>query len=145
MKYADYLKNHTGCPFCELAQEKFITLPHAYLTFALAPYHEHHLLIIPTRHVESYVELTPEEREDMHELLLRGIQALKNVGYTDYTILLRDGGATYKSVPHLHINLIPCDAIGSLTHDGKERSVLEQFEIESLTQSVRKALAVSEI
>ncbi len=140
MKYTDYLKTHPGCHFCEPSQEKLAATSLAYLTFALAPYHEHHLLVIPKRHVESYLDVTDAEREEMHTLLVLGIRVLKKLQYTDYTILLRDGGATYKSVPHLHINLIPCDAIGSLTHDGKERLVLEPFEVDSLMTSVQQAL-----
>lgn len=140
MKYTDYLKEHSGCHFCALSQEKLDETDLAYQTFALAPYHEHHLLIIPKRHVESYLELTEAERGELHTLLVRGITALKKLQYNNYSVLLRDGGETYKSVPHLHINLIPCDAIGSLTHDGKERSVLEPFEIAALTESLHKAL-----
>lgn len=142
MKYADYLTAHTGdCHFCVLTHEKLIDTPLAYLTFAIAPYHEHHLLVIPTRHMETYLDLTNDEREAMHDLLVRAMKALKRLGYVDYSILMREGGAKYKSVPHLHMNVIPCDAIGSLTHDGKERAVLEPFEIATLKESLRKVLS----
>lgn len=145
MRYKDFLAHTHECPFCHLKQEEIVGLPDAFMTFALAPYHEHQLLVVPRRHTEEYLDLSTAEVRDVDLLLKQGVQILKYLGYANYSILLREGEASFKSIPHLHFNIIPCDLISSLNHKGEERSVLEDFEKASLLSSLieaKKALAL---
>jgi diadenosine tetraphosphate (Ap4A) HIT family hydrolase len=67
-----------------------------------------HTLIIPKRHVRSFFDLLPEEREDLLALLDRAKKHLDTVfAPQGYNIGINDGQAAGQTIPHLHIHLIP--------------------------------------
>ncbi len=125
MLYKDFLKTLTGCSFCEETKinKNIVENSSAYLTYAIAPYHKHHLLVVPRRHVEIILDLNEEEVADLEDLQKRGMQLLKKLGYSNMTIVEREGDNTAKSVPHLHTHLIPAARIGDLDHNGNEISI----------------------
>ena len=100
-----------------------------YLTYALAPYHPHHLLVIPKRHMLLFSDLTQNERGDIDVLVHSGFEALKHLGYENLTVLVREGNGSGKSIPHLHYHLIPNIRIGDIDHQGNERAVLSPEEV----------------
>src|SRR6185503_2965822 len=108
MKYIDYLKTLTQCPFCQDIQtRKLIENDEAFLTYAIAPYHKYHLLVIPKRHVESIKDLTQSENISISSLIAVAIKTLDKMGHSDCSVLCRDARALGKSVNHLHYNIIP--------------------------------------
>lgn len=107
MLYDDYLQKLEICPFCESDGRSFIDKKSACLTYAKAPYHPDHLLVIPKRHVVSLFDLTEEEESDINELIELGSEILKKLEYVNFTILVREGSNANKSIPHLHYHLIP--------------------------------------
>ena len=139
MNYTEFIQSSTECPFCHLKQEEILATSSAFLSYAIAPYHEHQLLVSPRRHTEEYLDLTQQEMEEIDSLLKKGVQILKHLGYKNYSILFREGEGYYKSVPHLHFNIIPCDLVGPLNHKGEERRVLECFETKNLLEALSKA------
>ena len=67
-----------------------------------------HTLVIPHRHVASFFELEPEEREGLLTLLDRAKAKLDyDLHPAGYNIGINDGAAAGQTVPHLHIHLIP--------------------------------------
>jgi len=67
-----------------------------------------HTLVIPVRHVPSFFDTTPEERESMLSLLEAAKQQLQSeFGPAGYNIGINDGAAAGQTVDHLHIHLIP--------------------------------------
>lgn len=135
MLYDDFLKARAGtsCPFCAHEHNRIITEnTHAFLTYALAPYHKHHLLVVPKRHVELILNLTLEEVTDMESLQEQGMRILKKLGYRNLTILEREGDNAAKSVPHLHTHIIPNVHIGDLDHVGQPRVVMTDEEADAL-------------
>jgi diadenosine tetraphosphate (Ap4A) HIT family hydrolase len=138
MLYSSWRRTHTHCPFCGLENRILKTVKHAYLTYALAPYAPNHLLVIPKRHVVSFLKLTKAEEKDIDTLLKLGASVLAKLKVKDFSILVRDGGNRAKSVPHLHYHIIPKHRIGDLDKDGKGRRVLTTRQIDLLMRKLRK-------
>ena len=138
MLYKKYLKEMTGCPFCKTKDRIFKENSQAFLTYAKAPYHPDHLLVIPKRHVTSFFDLTKEEKQKIDDLVSIGTKILKKLKYTNFTILVREGSKSNKSIPHLHYHLIPNIRMGDVDYKGKGRSILKDDEIAKLTKKINK-------
>jgi diadenosine tetraphosphate (Ap4A) HIT family hydrolase len=134
MLYKDYIKTVTECPFCK-RQEIFTENKSAYITYAIAPYHEGHLLVVPKRHIIDIEDVSLVERNDIDDLIVQGVVVLKKAGYEHLSVLVRDGRTDVekgnKSVDHLHYHIVPNIRIGDLDHVGKEREILEGESLNS--------------
>jgi diadenosine tetraphosphate (Ap4A) HIT family hydrolase len=65
-------------------------------------------LVIPRSHVDSFFNLTTEERVDLLGLLDQAKAGIeKEFKPATYNIGINDGPAAGQTVPHLHIHLIP--------------------------------------
>ena len=140
MLYHQYLKKLKFCPFCKSSGRIFLEREHAYLTYAKSPYHPHHLLVTPKRHLVSFFSLRPEEKKDIDELIKVGAGLLKKLKYRNFTVLVREGDQINKSIRHLHYHLIPNDRIGDLDHQGQPRKILSDEEIVSLSAQIHSLL-----
>ena len=143
MKYKDFLvdEKEKPCPFCATdVKEKIIENKTAYLTFALAPYHPDHLLVVPKRHVEHILDLTDEELADIDHLEDKGWALLQKLGYKSVSFIVREGDHSGRTVTHTHYHVIPEVRLGDVDHNGDERSILDPSEIPPLVARLRKAL-----
>jgi diadenosine tetraphosphate (Ap4A) HIT family hydrolase len=143
MLYAEFLKTITKCPFCNTKNRTIQENEHAFLTYALAPYSPYHLLVLPKRHIETFLELTDTETRDIEKLLRTGARLLELLGQTDYSILVRNGNNIGKSITHLHFHIVPNITIGSREHGGNERRVLTSTEIDALMRECTNVLTSS--
>jgi len=142
MNYKELLKTQTSCPFCEPTfNRKICEENNAYLTYSIAPYHKHHLLVVTKRHIENFEELKNNEIESINKILHIGVRALKSLGYKDYSILLRNGSGSDKSVEHLHYHIIPISIIGDLDHEGEERQVMTEGEINEFLNEFKNLIS----
>lgn len=142
MKYLDYLKTLTRCPFCDGTRSRIlIENDHAFLTYSLAPYHKYHLLIIPKRHVENIKDLTWDENVCVMALIVNGIKALDKFGHNNCTVLARDGQVLGKSIPHLHYHIIPGGQIEDVSLNLEVRQVLSEDEEESLMKELKEVMS----
>lgn len=141
MLYNIYLKKLKVCPFCENEDRIFISNRYAYLTYAKAPYHPHHLLVIPKRHVTSFFGINSSESKDIDKLIEIGAKILKKLKYNNFSILVREGDNSNKSIKHLHYHLIPDDRIGDLDHQGKPRRILSAEEIKKLSEKITSIIS----
>lgn len=67
-----------------------------------------HTLVIPKRHIDSFFELSDEERSALLCLLDQAKAGLDAELQPDaYNIGINDGPAAGQTVPHVHIHLIP--------------------------------------
>jgi len=131
MLYTEYLETVKECPFCVSNNRIIKENEHAFLTYSLAPYYEHHLLALPRRHVESFLELAEEEARDIEELVRAGAKLLELFGHEDYSILVRNGDDSGKSVKHLHYHVVPHVHIGNVDYGGADRRVMTESEIDA--------------
>ncbi len=142
MKYTEYVESLPigTCPFCASDDRRLIENETAYVTYALAPYHKHHLLIIPKEHKKSFFDLNAEEWGDIWDLAQRGSRLLRYLGYDHFSLMVREGKGSDKSVEHLHYHLIPNVRLGDLDHASKSRSVMSPEELQPLVAEMREAI-----
>jgi len=141
MKYSAYLKTLTTCPFCDgISPRILIENDGAILTYAQAPYHKYHLLVIPKRHIENIKDLAWDENVCIMALIVAGIRTLDGFGHNDCTVLARDGQALSRSVKHhLHYHIVPGGKITDISVDPKVRKMLSDTEEKSLKEELKKA------
>ncbi|MGA7801613.1 MAG: HIT family protein [Gammaproteobacteria bacterium] len=101
--------NTDKCPFCTLSVDRIVTEYSHCLTIRDGyPVSPGHTLIIPKRHVASFFETTPEEREAILKALDEAKRALDaEFAPAAYNIGINDGPAAGQTVGHLHVHLIP--------------------------------------
>lgn len=97
------------CAFCTIRAETILG-ENEYGVWILDahPVSPGHSLIILRRHVESFFEATPAEREAMLSLLDRAREHVcLNHAPSGYNIGINEGSAAGQTVSHLHVHLIP--------------------------------------
>ena len=99
----------TPCPFCNLPPERILlTSTHGIVIRDGYPISPGHTLVIPHRHVDSFFNLTADERIDLMELLDQAKAGIEKEFKPDtYNVGINDGISAGQTVPHLHIHLIP--------------------------------------
>ena len=97
------------CPFCTLPKERVIDSNHHGMVIRDGfPISHGHTLVIPNRHIGSFFELSPDERQSLLDLLDNAKLVLDSELKPDgYNIGINDGPSAGQTVPHLHIHLIP--------------------------------------
>jgi diadenosine tetraphosphate (Ap4A) HIT family hydrolase len=114
------------CPFCTLPASRIADENELAVVvrdgFPVSP---GHTLIIPRGHVQSFFDLTADERNAMLTLLDSTKTALEAEFHPDgYNIGINEGPAAGQTVAHLHIHLIPRYAADSADPRGGVRWVL---------------------
>ena len=141
MNYDDFLKTPRPCPFCSTGDRRIAENERAYLTYALAPYHPDHLLVIPKRHIVDILEVSDEEERDIYALMRTAVELLHAAGYENVSVLVRDGDGSMKSVSHLHYNVIPNTRLGDIDHLGRKRTLLSVEEQGAVVEKMGKLLS----
>lgn len=97
------------CPFCALPAERVLFRNDAAVAVRDAyPVTLGHTLVIPRRHVASFFDATPLERDAMLALLDMAKQQLQaEFGPAGYNVGINDGAAAGQTIGHLHMHLIP--------------------------------------
>jgi diadenosine tetraphosphate (Ap4A) HIT family hydrolase len=97
------------CPFCTVSDQR-IVLGNA-LAFVIRdgfPVSDGHSLVIPRRHVASFFDLEPAEREAMLALLAQQRDRLRDELSPDgFNVGINDGVHAGQTVMHVHAHLIP--------------------------------------
>ncbi len=98
------------CLFCEIETARIIkTNPLAYAIYDGFPVTQHHCLIIPKRHAETYFDLTDAEREYCHQLLIEMKVKIQeeDESVSGFNIGINNGESAGQTIFHCHIHLIP--------------------------------------
>lgn len=97
------------CPFCEISSERVVFEDK--LTICIRdkyPVTKGHSLIITRRHVESFFDLTREERFSVDAMLFRAKEELDSeFAPSGYNIGVNIGRAAGQTIGHVHVHLIP--------------------------------------
>ncbi len=143
MLYIDYIKKIKKCPFCDEGTRRVLDEnEYSYITYALAPYHKYHLLVVPKRHVENIKDLKWLEQISMTALLSKGIKGLDKLGHNDCSILVRDGIAPHKSLKHLHYHIIPGGIIEDISEGIQVRKLLTKKEENKLIDELNNVAGI---
>ena len=107
--FEDVPSSDPSCVLCTLPAERVLgENDHAVWVLDLHPVSPGHSLVAPKRHVASFFETPPEEREAILSLLERAREHVSRTNTPDgYNIGINEGLAAGQSVPHLHVHLIP--------------------------------------
>lgn len=97
------------CPFCCISAERILCANDLALAVRDAfPVSPGHTLIVPRRHIASFFEATPAEREALLALLDEARRVADREFQPDAcNIGINDGPAAGQTIAHLHIHLIP--------------------------------------
>ena len=97
------------CAFCAIRADKILgENEHGMFILDANPVSPGHSLIVPKRHVESFFEATPDEREAILSLLDRAREHVcQHHAPSGYNIGINEGSAAGQAVAHLHVHLIP--------------------------------------
>jgi len=97
-----------ACPFCTLLPERILlTSAHGVIIRDGFPISPGHTLIIPRRHVDSFFNLTADERVDLIGLLDQAKAGVEKEFKPDtYNAGINDGPAAGQTVPYLNIHLM---------------------------------------
>jgi diadenosine tetraphosphate (Ap4A) HIT family hydrolase len=97
------------CTYCTLSESRIIDQsPLTLVIRDVFPVSPGHTLIIPRRHVESYFDLTDQEREDMIFMTTRAKDSLKKeLSPQAFNIGINEGFAAGQTVAHINMHLIP--------------------------------------
>ncbi len=103
------MNTNAACPFCVLPEVRVLFRNDAAVALRDAyPVTPGHTLVVPVRHVASFFDATPSERDSMLALLDTAKQQLQaEFGPAGYNIGINDGAAAGRTIHHLHIHLIP--------------------------------------
>lgn len=105
-----YELREEGCQFCKSDHKVIGEMDGAFAVFDKFPVTEHHALIIPSRHISSFFELTPYEIR-VCLLLLEEVKnkiVKKDRKVTGFNVGINVGADAGQTVAHCHIHLIPC-------------------------------------
>ena len=94
------------CPFC--AQNIVIETGLIYVRNDNFPVSRGHCLVIPKRHVETWFDMSKEERQEAFELIDQ-VKTMLDEKYAPdgYNIGMNCGESAGQTVPHAHIHVIP--------------------------------------
>ncbi len=118
------------CPFCQYLSSNRIVKEHGSVIAILDkfPVTKNHYLIIPKRHVETYFEMSAQERQDADTLLLvlkeKCLQ--EDPSIKGFNIGMNCGSVSGQSVMHAHIHLIPRRAGDVADPKGGVRGVIPE-------------------
>ena len=98
------------CIFCKIRKEELqFENQLAYSSIDSYPVSEFHSLIVPKRHVETYIELTKDEIQACNELILKTKEKIlkQDSSVQGFNIGTNAGKSAGQSIMHCHIHLIP--------------------------------------
>jgi diadenosine tetraphosphate (Ap4A) HIT family hydrolase len=107
--FEDVPSTDPSCVLCTLPKERILgENEHAVWVLDAHPVSPGHSLVVSKRHVESFFETPPAEREGILSLLHQAREHVaQNHAPSGYNIGINEGPAAGQTVPHLHVHLIP--------------------------------------
>lgn len=111
------------CPFCQIVQrespaEVIYETEDTLAFFPTEPATRGHTMVIPKRHVRSFLEAEPVDVQPLGLTVLKVSRALQSVLKPEGMNLITSAGqAASQSVDHLHVHLVPRwegDAVGEI-------------------------------
>ncbi len=98
------------CIFCKIRKKELVFENQlAYSSIDSYPVSKFHSLIVPKRHINNYFELSTDELQACHELILKTKEKIlkEDVTVKGFNIGTNSGKTAGQSIMHCHIHLIP--------------------------------------
>lgn len=137
-----------ACPFCEIidGRRPAVVLHRDDRIIAFmdrAPRNPGHVLIVPVRHAENYLEIPSDLLAAMAEFSQQVGRALRRTDLRceGINLTMNTGRAAGQSVFHAHLHVIPRHAGDAREH--RESMIVPPAELEAVAAKLRLALAAS--
>ncbi len=107
---------HKGCTFCGILNARrdnrhyiFLRTAHSFAVLNIFPFNGGHVLVLPQRHVGSLQALTPQERVDLMDTVIRVQDLIQKVFAPEaFNIGMNTGRSAGAGIPdHLHVHIVP--------------------------------------
>ena len=105
-----------GCIFCQILKDNkdakhfiFMRSAHAFAVLNIYPFNGGHALVLPQRHVGFLEKLTPEERVDLMDALIK-VQDMMKKAFSPhaFNVGMNMGHLAGAGIPeHLHVHIVP--------------------------------------
>jgi diadenosine tetraphosphate (Ap4A) HIT family hydrolase/5-methylcytosine-specific restriction endonuclease McrA len=105
-----YAQRQHGCLFCETARSEIVAENElAYVRRDGFPVTHLHTLVIPKRHVASYLDLSQPELNAVHQLIAAQSASLQadDAAIEGFNVGVNDGAVAGQTIMHAHLHLIP--------------------------------------
>ncbi len=115
LDYAKGKRPNVECIFCAIKNDnpnvislKLYENEVYFICLNLYPYNPGHLMIIPSRHVERFEDLTKNERTEIFEATIKAQKMLrKELEPTGFNVGYNQGKYSGASIDHIHIHIVP--------------------------------------
>jgi histidine triad (HIT) family protein len=100
-----------GCLFCSIAREgAYVHKANGFVAIHdINPRAKVHLLVIPEHHVDTFREITEFSAKEAKRMLEFVADTARQVGLTDYRVLVNVGSGAGQTVFHLHWHVLGDD------------------------------------
>ncbi|MHA1584585.1 MAG: HIT family protein [Promethearchaeota archaeon] len=79
-----------------------------YICLNLYPYNPGHLMVVPTRHVEKFEDLTDKERNRLFQVVMDSQRMLADLFHpTGFNTGYNQGEYSGASIKHVHVHIVP--------------------------------------
>ena len=97
-----------NCLFCDIVREgTYVAKTKGFVAIHdINPKAQTHLLIIPERHVDSFREISQFNARELKRMLEFVAEAAREVGLTDYQVLVNVGRSAGQTIFHLHWHVL---------------------------------------
>jgi diadenosine tetraphosphate (Ap4A) HIT family hydrolase len=134
------------CLFCERdnKEEHKIILENElfYSRWCNFPVSKGHAHVVPKKHIESFFELTEEEVKAMYSLIKQTKEIIDKYNPDSYNIGINNGKEAGRSIPHLHIHIIPRYKGDTLHPEGGIKNILPKGNyIPELTEEQKEYIS----
>lgn len=140
------LASHANCTFCEDSikeKQVFYEDQDVMGLIDYKPVEDRHILIIPKRHVEDYMDLSEREVLAVHRLTRKVVKVLRKDFHKDsFVVYQKNGKSVGQSIPHVHFHIVSRDKnaswIFTLAFKATYRSVFPAISDERLFKQKRE-------
>ncbi|MCK5345610.1 MAG: HIT domain-containing protein [Candidatus Heimdallarchaeota archaeon] len=115
LNYAKGDRPDVECIFCAVRDDdsrvqafKIYQERDLFITPNLYPYNSGHIMVIPSRHVEQFTDLTIAERNRIFEVVIQSQSLLKAIfSPVGFNVGWNQGRTAGASIQHIHIHVVP--------------------------------------
>ncbi|MHA1775662.1 MAG: HIT family hydrolase [Promethearchaeia archaeon] len=115
LKYAKGQRPKISCIFCGVRDNnpaitslKVFQDEYLMVCLNLYPYNPGHLMVIPTKHVEKFEDLTENERNYLFWMVIQMQKMLQDIfSPTGFNVGYNQGNYAGASIQHVHVHIVP--------------------------------------
>ena len=115
LDYAKGNRPNVNCIFCavrdgnpQVTALKVFQDSQFMICLNLYPYNPGHLMVIPLKHIETFEDLTDEERNRLFELTINCQQMLRKLfSPSGFNVGYNEGHYSGASINHIHVHIVP--------------------------------------